>query len=639
MPNDTREIALSFGDISGGKATSYPQNAIAKNQCYSILNLIVEKKGFSRAPGYAGLQATAMFAARMRGLANLKLSDGTEVLIAVSGSKVYSVNASTAEITEVHDFGTAAETYAVNYGGKLFVCNGYGVCKIESSTVAYRVGIVAPTGATAAAVAGGSLPVGAYKVAVSYARKVGAVDVLYSEPQIVSTVTLSAGNLSVEVTIANSADTQVGNKVVWMTDADGAVYYYYGATGNNTSPTITITSASARNAALNMAVEAVPNQVPPNFVNCYAFDNRLFGWVVNSNILIYSMKSGTAYDLERYPNYTQSYGNRIVCPFNIVCLNSVGSHLFVNTTGGTYALPNGDITAKLENVENYLYFKYPKTVQEYGGYAWGVTNDGFRFFDGARYSADLAKHIKPDIDTLNREYHVDIQPQGIIHRRSGKRTEYHLVFRDSSISDVSHSRHLVLNVDQVVVVDNANYNAPWEEWSTISGFLAVSGGTLYTAQTIANAGTVIKEDSVSDNCLYDSAGVFVTAEVGKVANMTSRLEIPDMAGMCKWVTVRLLSKANYNYTVTLFSPENNRISSVVSTVVAGASFAVITETTGPLLPFILPLQEARTEKLKQPRSMYGKSVYIVFEQGEVVDENLQIFDIQLNGFITRSLQV
>lgn len=638
MPNDVREISLNFADISSGKASAYPQNSISDKQCFAINNLIIEKKGFTRAPGYAGIKSSAIFADRMRGFATHIAADGTETLITAVGSKIYSVNATTGAETELYDFGSAAETYFTRLNDKLFACNGSGVCKIESATVAYQVGIDAPTGASAAAQAGGSLPTGDYKVAVSYARKVSGLNVLYSYPQLISTVTISGGNLTVRVTCANSSDPQVNNKVIWMTDAGGSVYYYYGESGNNTSTTIDITSNANKSALLNMAVEAVPNQNPPDFVNIYAFDNRLFGWTLNSNVLIYSNKVGTIYDAEKFTNYDQFYGNRIVCPYKIVCLTSVGGSLYINTVGGTFALPSGDISAKLDNVENFLYFKYPKTVQEFGGLAWGVTNDGFRYFNGTSYSIDLSKHIKPDIDTLVRCATADIQPQGLIHRRSGKRTEYHLAFNDTSINSINHCKHLILNIDRIVVVDNDSYAAPWEEWGSVGGFMTIKDGQMFTGQTASSSATVVKEDSFADIYTIDQDGEFVSALTAKSASMTTKLMVPDMAGICKWTTVRVLSRSNFDYTVIVNMPENGGISSSTSTISGQATLPVITESTGPELPIILSGEYAVTQKLKQPRSALGKSVYIVFSQDAVAEENLQLFDISIHGYITRSLQ-
>lgn len=50
-----RTIKIDFDDMSGGKNTAFPRHAIDKNQVTESINAILERKGFSRAPGYVGI--------------------------------------------------------------------------------------------------------------------------------------------------------------------------------------------------------------------------------------------------------------------------------------------------------------------------------------------------------------------------------------------------------------------------------------------------------------------------------------------------------------------------------------------------------------------------------------------------------
>ena len=143
------------------------------------------------------------------------------------------------------------------------------------------MGIVAPSGASAVAHAGGSLALGDYKVYVSYCRTVGGVNRLYSVGESLGTVTLAGGNQTIRITLANSADTQVNNKVVWMTDADGSVVYFYHETGDNTTTTIDVTSDTNKNSALLYSTVALNNDVPPNIEWIFAHNNRLIGSIDN----------------------------------------------------------------------------------------------------------------------------------------------------------------------------------------------------------------------------------------------------------------------------------------------------------------------------------------------------------------------
>ena len=154
-----------------------PAIAIGKKQVTRCLNAIIREQGWKRSPGYLGLKATAMTAAYLKGLHIYERLAGTETLLLVSGGKLYSVNETNGAITELYNLTGTGEAWFANAYDNCYVCNGTKVVKVEGTT-AYQVGLTAPTGASVAAVAGGTLPDGDYNVYVSYARKVSGANVL-----------------------------------------------------------------------------------------------------------------------------------------------------------------------------------------------------------------------------------------------------------------------------------------------------------------------------------------------------------------------------------------------------------------------------------------------------------------------------
>jgi len=466
MKYGTKELGpIELSDFSGGLATAYPPHSIRDNQVSDCLNAIFEEKGCTRAPGLSGIAASTLFPGPIRGWFKYVLQTGAEYYLAVSGSRLYSVDLSAGTATELHTLSSDNECFAVNFFGKLWIVNGVDAIKVESDLSVYRIGIVAPSGFTAVAVGGGTLPAGDYVVYASYSRSVDGTTVLHSAPQTIDTVTVD-GTESIAVTVTASSDSQVNKITVWMTAAGGADPYWF-AEEDNASGTITINSDTS-NQNLLMYQRAAGNQLPQSINNIFAIGNRLFGTVNNSNIVYYSYFCQNVYDCERWA--TEYYIPTI--PFTALSIFNVAQHIYINTIFGVYRMADGDLTSKPEPIvqgeDNSQIFYFPKnmikTVRKYNNVVFGFTNDGFRYFDGEKFSIDLSKHIKPEVDIIVNDSGV-YNPFGIVYRRSGKRTEYQVSYIDSRYSSNSHNRTLVLNLDRLVVVDNDNYRAPWERWT------------------------------------------------------------------------------------------------------------------------------------------------------------------------------
>ena len=202
-----RQAKVSFGDFSFGVNTNVDPLSIRTRQVQSSLDVMLRKRGTKIRPAANALENTS-FVDYLWGLHAYLQLNGTDRLLAFSDDKLYEINKSTGAKTERYDFGDSGETFFSDYLDKCWIANGVSVVKLEDTT-AYRVGIAAPSGASAAVQDGGTLPDDTYNVYVSYARKISGSNVLYSAPESLGSVTTSGSNNTVRVTCANSSDAQV----------------------------------------------------------------------------------------------------------------------------------------------------------------------------------------------------------------------------------------------------------------------------------------------------------------------------------------------------------------------------------------------------------------------------------------------
>jgi hypothetical protein len=631
---------INFADMTGGVATAYPAHAIADNQVFDTLNAVFEKYGCSRAPGYVGIKTTALFTTPLRGWFVFKLPSGAEVYLAVTDHKLYTVNLVTGAIANIYTLTADTECFGVNYGGKFWIVNGTDQIKVESATVAYRIGIVAPVGFTASATGTGTVPAGVHKIFATYTRKVNGTSVLESAPFYVGAVTSSGTDL-IRIAVTASTDPQVTNVTFWITDAGGADYYYYGQT-TNTTGNFDISSDAAKNVGLLIYEQAAGNQLPPSLTTIYAFAGRLWGTKVNNSDFNYSILSQNVYDLERWP--TENHIPTI--PFVALSFFGVGSDLYINTVGGPYRLPNADTTAKpaavIQGAGNNRILFFPKTmlktVQEYNDIVYGFTNDGFRSFDGAHFSIDLSKHIKPQVDAIMNGT-GDYNPVAVVFRRSGKRTEYQVSYRDVSISTNCHNRSMTLNLDAIVVQDNLNYNAPWEFWSPgFGGGITTSAGLLFVAQFTSTSGTIAQQIGVSQMSCFDESGTFVNVVTAKRFYVRGKTRITELAGIDLWQRIYFLATLSNDCTVSLLITEESNIQ-IDKNMKKGGGEPIILDGPKPIvLPFILPAENPINAFVKMPMQAKGNSVTILLDQ-TADDEKLFIYKLELYGTHERNIYV
>ena len=628
---------INFGDVSGGVATAYPAHSINDNQVADSLNALFEKRGFSKWPGYKGVSVAALFTKPIRGQFLYKKTDGTEVHIVVSDQKIYSVDVTAGTKTLLAAITADTECVAVNYYGKLWIVNGTDAVKIENDLSVYRIGIVAPTALTlgAANAIAGTFAAGTYDVYGTYTRQIAGTNVLDSAPFHIGSITLD-GSHGIRIVKAASTDPQVTHITAWITDADDTGTYYYYGTSANTAGNFDITSAASKVSSLLLYQEAASNQIPASLTYIYAYAGRMWGLKASDNRLYYSQYMQNAYDLEKWA--TQYYIPTI--PHTIYSIHGIGGDLSLNTVGGMYRLAKGDTTAKPEPVvSERLYF--PKnnvaSVCEYNDALYGVTNDGFRIFNGTAFSIDLSKHIKPQIDILTRNS-TNFPPHAVIFRRSGRRTEYQVSYNDDSISTSCHNRKLVLNMDKITVSDNTSYLAPWE--IVQGGFkkaVVTADNALYVAQSLADAGIVAGETGTTDIGCLDDTGAFLTVATPRQIYVRTRTLINELAGTDTWKRIYILTQLSVAATLRLVIPDRFQYMTEFMFESTGGADLPILDGDPPVVlddnafPFVLPADNPLSMFDKMPIKAKGNALYLEVLQ-TADDRKFFMFEIQAYGF-------
>ena len=630
---------ISFSDFTGGLCNAYPAHAIANNQAYDALNVFFEKRGFTKHAAFTGIKNSLLFNAPLRGWFDFKKTDGSETFIAISDQKIYSV-AQDGTLAILGTLTSDNECYAINYYGTLFLCNGADFVKIEADNSVTRVGIAAPAGFTASATGSGTLPAGVYKVYASYTRKVSGIDVLQSAPQLVSSGVTASGSNLIRVAVTASTDPQVTNITIWMSDAGGTELYYYGQ-GPNTTGNIDIASNSAKSTFRLMYVESAGNQLPPSLTNIWAANGRIMGCIANSNMVYYSLLAQNKYDLEKW----STEFNIPTIPYKVLSGHMINGDLYLNTIGGIYTFANADLSAKPQPVvqgstmnTNLLYYpqEYLKTICEYNGALWGLTNDGFRIFDGTQFSIDLSKHIKPMIDKI-RVGTSDINPSAVIYRRSGKRTEYQLSYCDTDVSEVINNRRLILNVDTITIVSNSDYRASWECASPGFAYaLSDASNNLYVAQSSDASGMIAIEQGGADVYCLSDTGAFLDVPTSRKVRLLTKTMISELAGFDKWERIYALKQfsATCNINALIYDKKNYRASWTLAS--TGAPPNVIDGNNPLVIPFVLDSDSPVEDMLKFPMNATGNSITLEFIQ-DAIDSTFIVYEVELYGFHERNL--
>lgn len=657
--NDVRTFADGINTID-------PAHKIGKNQVRDSVNLMLDIA--KRRPGMLALHYTSGVDVSdlhfdVRGMHNYLRLDGSFYMLTYTNKELRRFSRTEAnDTTLLYTSDGSREAWFDNYLDKCWICNGFNNVKVEDEDNAYQIGITPPTGASATAVAGGTLADGDYKVYLCYARKVNGTIVLYSKGLDLGTVTCGSGLSSIEITsIPTSSDGQVTDVVAFCTDAGGTTYYYYGEVTNGTSQ-LNVSDATNRNAATIYATVAGDNNVPTAFDYIKAFDNRI--WGSKSNVLYYSLQAGNVYDLERFEALAL-----ITYPFEINGIYSLGEHLYVSTPNGMIRQPYGDVAARFEQKDTRFYFKYPRTVAEYRGLLIGLTQDGVRAFDGERFSDDLTRDIKDGIERAYQGYREQYRPCGLVYRRD-HRTEYHLCVRDLSFQQtfdvqtfdplVPHKNlnnvRWVLNLDRLVIEGGKIIRAPWEKWSVAANYLvADSDNVLWGAQRVLDHGrssdglknvdgqTIVFKERSPEQEIIDERVVTNGYWPGNTfvpkLELTTATYIPDISSVMRMEQCRVLCQHRVNYKIKIVMDSNPRVDEIKTPtrpttygfVLGVDKLNVDTFATTDPIPIELKLKRLR-----------GRNVYVYIEQEKnalastLYPINYQLLELYLTGIIKRS---
>jgi hypothetical protein len=639
-----KNSAIDFSDMSGGKNSAFPCHALAEDQVADTLNLLHEAIGVSRAPGYLGIQSTAFFDSTCEGQFTYKKDDGTEVMICVSNKRVYSVNPLASSKTQIGTLTSAGKCYAINAGGKLWIVNGVDFVKVENDLNVYRVQIAAPASGTATPKAGGTLADGVSGCYVAYARKNAAGQYLYSMPFSLGNVTLGTGNNTITIAAPDSTDPQVTHKVAFLTDAGGAVPYYYGEAANSVA-SFDISSAANRNAGSTgfLSTVSAANQILPITPNAIAtFDDKIFVWDIGGRNIYWSLKTDVnPFDMERF--LAENFRS---LSYTIDSIFSIGVDLFFNHIGnGVSVALSGDMSSVIKFVQRDLWYldcdtpEGKSNVILYKGTAFGLTNDGFRFFDGQQFSNDVSFHIKPDVDHIYAGI-SGATPNAIIYRRPGKRTEYRFCYRNIDYGVQGNNDQRIFNMDfyfsqQMQMTPqgmvSGNRKETWECWENGFAGMVILNGAWYGFQNGAADAQIVSENSVVDLYCYDRTGAFLATEFLKQAYGLTRTFIDDLDAISVWGAVYTLATYGgiINGNVILFDAGNSKFP-FSFTGIATKQAILPSEASGQGLeiPFTMNPQFPVSSNDPGVWDARGNSVAIEFSQTDK-DESFFIYKIQL----------
>lgn len=632
-----KPIRLIWPDFSGGANKSDKPWKIKKNQVQDSLNAILRKNGIQRRPGTDALDSFDLTAA-IQGLHIFRELGGTENLLMVCGGKLYSLDKTSGAYTERFNLTGSGQAYFTDTLDKCWITNGTKAVKCENNLTTYQMGITAPSGASAAKLAGGSLPDGTYAVYISYARKISGTNCLFSVAESLGNVALSGSDNSIRISsFGNSSDAQVTNKVVWLTEPSGTVTYFYHETDDNTTETVDVTDATGKNENVTYSVYGVNNNFPgdgtiPMFDYIHSFDGRI--WGTSSNIFYYSLKNrANVYDMERFfPN------NKTECDFAIEGIFSLGDYIFFNTKSGLIK-QHRDVTRPTEMIHGW-YFYHINTVRKYRDGVIGLTNDGVKIFNGEKwYDYDISYAVRDEIEKIYSST-AGFSPFAEIYRRN-IRTEYHLCYNDSSLTSVTNNMRLVLNLNKLEFLPEKEVVAPWEFWGNGATHLCTdAGGTMYHAQSHASAPKLYKENTNNtyDNGIYLRDGTLGGATTEIYLLVKTRIQMPDIRAFCVWDSINMVIKQAETTTVTVVIPDiyNREMASTFGTGKGGSFWAEDQDDENGMIWDVDAWDPNITSPQKKKLPMLeGRMVYIKIEQ-TANDPDFEAGDMVLDGVIEKN---
>ncbi|MBN1294364.1 MAG: hypothetical protein JXB48_21185 [Candidatus Latescibacteria bacterium] len=622
-----KPMVIDFSDVSGGcNGVEHPTKLFNSQVSDDSIGFTLKKSGLAKQQGAVGLSSGTTFTNFLRGLFLHRQFSGTETLYGVSDGILSSVSKLDGSLTTKYDMGEPLnEAWACDAYGKKMVCNGNSVVKIEGTT-AYQVGITAPSGSSASESIGIGLPDGDYGIYVGYARKVDGINVLYSVGESLGTITLSSGmgNNQITITIPNSSDPQVNNKVVWIKSPNELVHYFFYETDDNVTTSITISSASSKETAIIYEYSAADNGCPPAIKFIFYFAGRL--WGVLDNVFYYS-NDGTysEYDIEKWPaaNFRRT-------AHKLTGIFSVGLNLYFNTDDGILILPYGDVNQKEILIESRWHFYNMRTVASWNNGVIGVTNQGTRIFDGQQFIPyDISYPIRDKIDKIYKSTD-DFRPCGFVYRKDF-RDEYHLLWQDTGLSVTVNNVHAVLNLSSNIWIDFNNYNLAWEFQHVSGNYAAVSAvdNTLFIGQSHSYSSKIYSESSSTSQIsnAYGSNGQLISSATDKESYLKSRYHIENIAGRMRIDKFYCHSVNEKTFQVRICAGDGSKKKTAWIDIGPSGGPAVVFPI---VFPVVFQSTEGKADKEKMPSHFWCKTVYAEVRQ-TANDTNFKLLNLVLFG--------
>ncbi len=241
------------------------------NMSFDINGRLVKRAGYTK------LNTTSLSASKkITGLYRFyKINTSTKITLVVCDTVLYKLAETTpwAGTSIKTGLTSEADMYFETFYNRCYFCNDNdGLFKFGFNTTAVRTVKITPPSAKPTGTSGGSggsLGVGNYKFSYTYVDEDG----YESNPSPASDAIDVASGEVVTLTIVNSSDNKIVSRNIYRTAVGGALYYYDGEVGDNTTTTY---ESSGADSALGTQVATNHNTPPASPQIPYKRNNKIY---------------------------------------------------------------------------------------------------------------------------------------------------------------------------------------------------------------------------------------------------------------------------------------------------------------------------------------------------------------------------